>query len=90
MVAGRGDVIFEMVAVVALVFGFYVRTIPLLLLVILLPALELWIPNGLWAFHGGDEFPVMWILMQPSLCLLGAGSLRCQRDPPLLEMSWLK
>lgn len=69
-----GDVIFELLAVVALVFGFYVRTISLLLLVILLPALKLWIPNGLWAFHGGYEFPVMWILMQLSLCLLGAGA----------------
>ena len=68
------DVIFELIAVVALFFGLYVRTISVLRLVILLPALKLWIPNGLWAFHGGYEFPVMWILMQLSQCLLGAGA----------------
>ena len=66
--------IFELIAVVALLLGLYVRTISRLLWVILVPAPKLWILNGLRAFHGGYEFPVMWILMQLSQCLLGAGA----------------
>ncbi|MGI3170702.1 DoxX family protein [Pseudooceanicola sp. C21-150M6] len=69
-----GDVTLEVVAVVCLVLGLYVRTMSLALLVILVPALEVWIPNGLWANAGGYEFPVLWILMQIVLALLGPGA----------------
>ena len=68
-----GDVAFELIAVFALVLGLYVRTISLLLLVILVPALKLWMPNGIWAIHGGYEFLLMWILMQLTLAMLGPG-----------------
>ena len=68
-----GDVAFELIAVVALLLVLYVRTISLLLLVILVPAIKLWIPNGLWAIHGGYEFPLMWLLMQVTLAMLGPG-----------------
>ena len=61
----------ELIAVFALVLGLYVRTISLLLLVILVPALKLWMPNGIWAIHGGYEFLLMWILMQLTLAMLG-------------------
>jgi putative oxidoreductase len=37
------------------------------------PAIKLWIPNGLWAIHGGYEFPLMWLLMQLTLAMLGPG-----------------
>jgi putative oxidoreductase len=69
-----GDITLEVVAVLGLVLGLYVRTLSLLLLVILIPALEVWIPNGLWALHGGYEFPVFWILMQVVLVILGPGA----------------
>jgi len=69
-----GDVTLEVIAVVCLVLGLYVRTMSLALLVILVPALEVWIPNGLWANSGGYEFPVLWILMQLVLALLGPGA----------------
>jgi putative oxidoreductase len=68
-----GDVALELFAVVALLLGLYVRTTSLLLLVILVPAMKAWIPNGLWAIHGGYEFPLLWLLMQVTLAMLGPG-----------------
>jgi putative oxidoreductase len=59
-----GEITFLVIAVIGLVLGLYVRTLSLLLLVILIPAMKLWIPNGIWAIHGGYEFPLLWILLQ--------------------------
>ena len=41
------DVTLEVIAVVCLVLGLYFRTTSLALLLVLVPALEIWIPNGL-------------------------------------------
>ncbi|WP_176083543.1 DoxX family protein [Martelella sp. HB161492] len=69
-----GDITLEVIAVICMVLGLYVRTMSLALLVILVPALEVWIPNGIWAINGGYEFPMLWIFMQIVLAILGPGA----------------
>ena len=76
-----GDITLEAIAVVGLVLGLYVRTLSLLLLVILIPAMALWIPNGIWAIHGGYEFVVLWIFLQIIQALLGPGPLSVKTLP---------
>lgn len=82
-----GDVTLEIVAVIAFILGLYVRTMSLLLLVILIPSLKLWIPNGIWAIHGGYEFPLMWLFMQLTMAMLGAGSYSLRVLPRSLSPS---
>jgi putative oxidoreductase len=76
-----GDITLEVIAVIGLVLGLYVRTLSLLLLVILIPAMALWIPNGIWAIHGGYEFPLLWIFLQFILALLGPGAMSIKTLP---------
>jgi putative oxidoreductase len=78
-----GEITFLVIAVIGLVLGLYVRTLSLLLLVILIPAMKLWIPNGIWAIHGGYEFPLLWILLQIIQALLGPGPMSVK------TLSWL-
>lgn len=68
-----GDIALELVAMVAFALGIYTRSISLLTLLILIPAMEIWIPNGLWALKGGYEFMVLWCLLQVVLTLTGPG-----------------
>ena len=77
------DVTGELIAVIGLLLGLYVRTLSLLLLVILVPAMALWIPNGIWAIHGGYEFVVLWIFLQIIQALLGPGPLSLKTLPIL-------
>jgi len=78
-----GDITFELIAVIGLALGLYVRTLSLLFLVILIPAMALWIPNGIWAIHGGYEFPVLWIFLQIIQALLGHGPMSVKTLPLL-------
>ena len=82
-----GEVTFITIAVIGLVLGLYVRTLSLLLLVILIPALKVWIPNGIWAIHGGYEFPVLWIFLQIIQALLGPGPMSVKTLPWLDAVS---
>jgi len=75
------DITGELIAVIGLLLGLYVRTLSLLLLVILVPAMALWIPNGIWAIHGGYEFVVLWIFLQIIQALLGPGPLSLKTLP---------
>ena len=75
------DITGELIAVIGLLLGLYVRTLSLLLLVILIPAMALWIPNGIWAIHGGYEFVVLWIFLQIIQALLGPGPLSIKTLP---------
>jgi putative oxidoreductase len=75
------DITGELIAVIGLLLGLYVRTLSLLLLVILIPATALWIPNGIWAIHGGYEFVVLWIFLQIIQALLGPGPLSIKTLP---------
>jgi len=77
------DIAGEAIAVIGLAFGLYVRTLSLLLLVILIPATALWIPNGIWAIHGGYEFVLLWIFLQIIQALLGPGPLSVKTLPLL-------
>jgi len=77
------DITGELVAVIGLLLGLYVRTLSLLLLVILIPAMALWIPNGIWAIHGGYEFVVLWIFLQIIQALLGPGPMSIKTLPLL-------
>jgi putative oxidoreductase len=76
-----GEITFLVIAVIGLVLGLYVRTLSLLLLVILIPAMQLWIPNGIWAIHGGYQFPLLWILLQIVQALLGPGPMSVKTLP---------
>ena len=77
------DITGELIAVIGLLLGLYVRTLSLLLLVILIPAMALWIPNGIWAIHGGYEFVLLWIFLQIIQALLGPGPLSVKTLPLL-------
>lgn len=68
-----GDVTFEVVVIIAFILGLYTRTFSILTLAILIPAIEIWIPNGIWALHGGYEFMVLWCLLQVVFALTGPG-----------------
>ncbi len=68
-----GDVTFEVIIVISLILGLYTRTISILSLAILIPAIEIWIPNGIWALHGGYEFMVLWCLLEVVVALTGPG-----------------
>lgn len=81
------DVALESLGVLFLLLGLYVRSVSLLLLVILVPALKLWIPNGVWAIHGGYEFPLMWILAQVCLVLAGPGPFALVSIPTIISGS---
>jgi putative oxidoreductase len=50
-------------------------------LVILIPAMALWIPNGIWAIHGGYEFVLLWIFLQIIQTLLRPGPLSIRTLP---------
>lgn len=68
-----GDVTIELLVIISLVLGLYVRTFSILILINLIPAVEIWIPHGIWAFKGGYEFMLLWIFLQLVLALLGPG-----------------
>lgn len=70
-----GDITLETIIIISLILGLYVRSISLLALVILVPAMEVWIPSGIWANRGGYEFPLLWIFLQVVLAFLGSGPL---------------
>lgn len=69
-----GDVALEAVAIVALVLGLHTRLFSALLLVILLPAINVWLPKGFWFTQAGYEFPLFWALIQIVLVIIGPGA----------------
>lgn len=68
-----GDIALELAAIVSFILGLYVRSFSILVLFILIPAMEIWLPHGFWGLNGGYEFPVLWCLLQIVLALLGPG-----------------
>lgn len=59
---------------IALVLGLYTRVFALALLVILIPAVFVWVPKGFWFTQAGYEMPLFWCMMQITLALLGPGA----------------
>jgi putative oxidoreductase len=68
------DVTAELVAIVMLICGIYVRTVCLLLLVILIPATLVWIPKGFYFVNAGYEFMLTWCILQIVQAVLGPGA----------------
>lgn len=70
-----GTVSFEVAAVVALALGLYTRVFALAGLVVMFPAMLVWIPKGFWFTQAGFEFPLVWCLLQIVLAVTGPGAL---------------
>lgn len=68
------DVIVEFVAIFMLLFGVYVRTVCILLLIILIPATAVWIPKGFYFVNAGYEFMLTWCILQIVQAVLGPGA----------------
>jgi putative oxidoreductase len=76
------DVIAEAIAIVMLACGFYVRTLCLLLLIILIPATLVWVPKGFYFVNAGYEFMLTWCILQVVQALLGPGAFSLENRQP--------
>jgi putative oxidoreductase len=80
------DIAAEAVAIVLLICGLYVRTVCLLMLIILIPATEVWVPKGFYFVNAGYEFMLTWCVLQVVQAVQGPGAFVLRfhkRDAPL-------
>lgn len=68
-----GTVSLEVIGIITLLLGLYTRTMAVILLVILFPAVLVWLPKGFWFTQAGYEFPLVWCVLQIILAITGPG-----------------
>lgn len=68
-----GTVSLEAIGVIALLLGLYTRFFAIVMLVILMPAVIVWLPKGFWFTQAGFELPLVWCVLQVILALTGPG-----------------